>query len=198
MQVPTPITRAHDLVMWIEGLLNGLSMPSTDRVRIAGACFAASLQHHHAIVVLFRERLNGSAFALMRSVYEAYVRGIWFARCATEVQLSSFLQGEDPPKLGVMLGAIEVLAPFDSKTLSSTKIAGWSTMCSYTHTGAHQVQRFNTPAAIESRHSLEEIEEVLRLTRSYALFAALGMVMLAENEPLAQRLLAKTREVAGQ
>jgi hypothetical protein len=131
----------------------------------------------------------------MRSVFEAYTRGLWFARCATEAHLASFLRGEKPPKLGAMLNEIEVLPPFESKTLSATKNAGWKTMCSYTHTGAHQVQRFNTSDAITSRHTIEEIEEVLAFTGAYALLAALGVVMLAENEPLAQQLLEKTREV---
>lgn len=195
MQAPASISQSLDLAIWIEHLLHELSLPATYRVRIAGACFAAALEHHHAIVVLFRERLNGSAFALMRSEYEAYVRGIWFARCATDLQLADFLRGEEPPALGAMLNEIEDIPPFDGKTLSATKAAGWRTMCSYTHTGAHQVQRFNTREAIQPRHTLEEIEEVLGLTRAYALLAALGVAMLAQNEPLAQQLLEKTHEV---
>jgi hypothetical protein len=196
MQMPQSISKAFDLVMWIEGVLHDLSLPSSDRTRIAGACFAAALEHHHAVVVLFRERLNGSAFALMRSAYEAYVRGVWLARCATDMQLSSFIDGVEPPKLDVMLYAIEKIPTYEGKTLSSVKVANWKSMCSYTHTGALQVQRWNTSEAITSRHSPEEIEEVLGFTNGFALLSALGVAMLAENESLAAQLLDKSRKDA--
>ncbi len=167
MDVPASITKAYDLVMWIEALLHEVSLPATDRARIAAGCFAAALEHHHAIVVLSRERLAGSAFALMRIEYEAYVRGIWLARCATEAQLADFLRGNEPPKLGVMLEQIEVVPPFADKTLSDTKTAGWSTMCSYTHTrrapsATFQYQRSNPipPYASGSRRGPSIYERV--------------------------------------
>lgn len=195
MQMPQSIPKAIELVMWIEHALHDLSLPSSDRTRIAGACFAAALEHHHAVVILLRERLNGSAFSLMRGEYEAYVRGVWLAHCATDPQLTSFISGSEPPKLYVMLRAIEAMPTFGSKTLSSVKAANWKSMCSYTHTGALQVQRWNTSEAIKSRHSPEEIEEVLGFTNAFALLAALGVATLAGNEPLAIQFLEKSREI---
>src|SRR5258708_8147975 len=175
--------------MWINRALHDLSLPSSDRTRIAGACFAVALEHHHAVVILLRERLNGSAFALMRSAYEAYVRGVWLALCATDSQLRSFIDGIEPPKLGVMLEAIETIPTFEGKTLSYVKAENWKSMCSYTHTGALQVQRWNTSEAITSRHSPEEIEEVLSFTSAFAFLSALGVAMLPNNESLAPQLL---------
>ena len=58
------------------------------------------------------------------------------------------------------------------------------------------MQRWNTSEAIESRHSPEEIEEVLGFSNAFALLAALGVATLAENESLAAQLLEKSREQA--
>jgi hypothetical protein len=154
------------------------------------------LEHHHAVVLLLRERLNGSAFALVRGEYEAYVRGLWLAHCATEQELSAFIGGAEPPNLAVMLSAIESMPTFDSKTLSAIKASSWNSMCSYTHTGSLQVQRWNTSEAIESRHSPEEIDEVLGFTNAIALLAAVGVSALADNETVAAQLLEKSRAIA--
>ena len=193
--MPASIPKGLELVMWIERSLRDLSIPSSDRIRVSAACFAAALEHHHAIVILLSEKLNGSAFALVRSEYEAYVRGVWLADCATDDQLNSFLIGRKPPKLDTILCAIEAMPAFASKALSGVKAESWKSMCAYTHTGALQVQRWITSEAIESRHSPEEIEEVVGFTNAFALLAALGVATLAENESLAAQLLEKSRKI---
>jgi len=67
-------------------------------------------------------------------------------------------------------------------------------MCAYTHTGAQQVQRWNTCAAIEPNYSEAEVAEVLRCTGTFALISLLGLSAVAGNEALAQRALAKSQE----
>ena len=185
---------------WIESTLRdlpiALSDQTGDRIRMAGACFAAALEHHHAVVVLLRERLNGAAFGLMRGEYEAYVRGVWLARCATDSELSSYISDTKRRNIDQMLQAIEAMPVFDSRTLSLVKAKNWDAMCSYTHTGALQVQRWISSEAIESQHSPEEIEEVLGFTSTFALLAANGVAALAGNISLAGQLLEKSREVA--
>lgn len=193
METPPSIPKAIELAISIERKLHGRSLSSSDRTRVAAGAFAAALEHHHAIGVLFRERLNSSAFALVRAEYEAYVRGLWFAHCATDDQLSSFIGGAEPPKLHVLLEQIEALPTFESKTLSSIKAESWKSMCSYTHTGALQVQRWNTEDAITSRHSREEIEAVVAFCNVFALLAAVGVAALENNDLLATELLEKFR-----
>jgi hypothetical protein len=182
--------------MWINEKLHELPFPASERHRIAGACFTVALEHHHAIVILLRERLNGSAFALVRNVYETYVRGVWFLHCATDKELSAFINNDELPKIGVMLDAIEKVPEFSAGTLTKVKASSWNAMCSYAHTGALQVQRWNTSDAIESRHSVEEIEEVLQHTNAVAMLAGLGVAALADNVEIASEFLEKAKAVA--
>ncbi len=196
MQMWASFVKALELVIWIERSLHDLSLPPSDRIKISAACFATALEHHHAVVILLRERLNGSAFALVRSEYEAFVRGVRLAKCATDEQLNSFLSGGEPPRLGTILCAIEAIPRFDSKMLSAVKAENWKSMCAYTHTGALQVQRWIASDAIDSRHSPEEIEEVLEFTNAIALLAACGVATLEESESLEAQLWEKSREIA--
>jgi len=52
-------------------------------------------------------------------------------------------------------------------------------MCAYTHTGAQQIQRWNTSNFIEANYSDEEVSEVLCFTGSFALLPTLGLAAVA-------------------
>ena len=158
-----PVQNSIELVMWIESHLQNLSLAQLDRTRVAAACFAVALEHHHAIVILLREARIASAFALVRSQFEAYVRGVWFVECATDVQLNSFLSDKSRPKIEQLLCAIEEQPAFDSKELSGIKATNWKSMCSYIHTGWHQVSRWITMhgLAINVNYDLSGFEQIV-------------------------------------
>lgn len=44
--------------------------------------------------VFLEKHLYASSYALMRIAFDAYVRGMWLANCATEEQVQKFLKGE--------------------------------------------------------------------------------------------------------
>jgi hypothetical protein len=69
-------------------------------------------------------------------------------------------------------------------------------MCAYTHTGAQQVQRWNTRDSIAPNYSDEEVDEVLRFTGTFALLSTIGLATVAADETLALRALDRSREWA--
>jgi hypothetical protein len=77
------IQYSQSLIRWLDSAIDGVELQANDRVRIAGACLDLAMEHHKAIVVLAAHQLFGSAFALARPVFEAYVRGVWLHRCAS-------------------------------------------------------------------------------------------------------------------
>jgi hypothetical protein len=183
--------------MWINARIHDRTFPWSERNRAAGACIYAALEYHHAIALLFRERLNAAAFALLRLEVEAYMRGVWLAHCATDAEVDAIIKDAQPPSVDVMLAAIEALPTFSSKVLSGMKDANWQAMCSYTHTGGLQVQRLNTGEGIASRHSVEEIDEVLRAANMFAVLAAMEFCGMADDVALADELLGKMRLISG-
>jgi len=156
-------------------------LPANNRVRAAGSCFSIAQDHHHAIVVLLQHQLYASSFALLRVEFEAYVRGEWLALCATEPEVSAFLNGDEPPKLGTMLSALEATEGFKSGRLTQIKKGHWNALCGYTHTGGIHVQRWNTSDGIEANYSVEELREVLRFADIIVSLAVLGVLALAND-----------------
>lgn len=192
------IQRGFDLVRWLATQMNGVPMSATLRNRLAGACFSITQDHHSAIIVLLEQSLYASAFALVRSVLESYVRGLWLLHAATDEQLKKFSEGGEPPPIAAMLSAIEQDPTYQGGTLSRIKAESWNDMCSYAHTGSLQVIRWQSETAIEQNYAAEEVNEVTRFSGAIALLSGIGIARLAEDDALAQRLLERSRIEAGE
>ncbi|MBI2287259.1 MAG: hypothetical protein HYU79_07505 [Nitrosomonadales bacterium] len=169
--------------------VHDLDVPSNNRVRAAGSCFAIAQEHHHAIVQLIEWRLFAAAFSLVRVEFEAYVRGEWLSQCASDALVEAFIQGKEPPRIDCLLNQLEMLDLFNEKVLSQIKQKTWKSMCAYTHTGGLHVQRWNTADGIEANYAREEILEVLKFAEIIASLAVVGVAGLAADEKLAVRIL---------
>lgn len=174
---------------WLRLAVHERSLPKNNRVRAAAPCFAIAQDHHHAIVVLLDARLYAACFALVRVAFEAYVRGEWLALCATDAQVRKFLKGREPPKIDVLLSALERTDAFKEGVLTLIKKRTWTALCAYTHTGGLHVQYWNTSDGIEPNYPIEEILNVLRFADTVATLSVLGVVSLMNDEQLAEKLL---------
>lgn len=192
------IQDAREYVEWLRKAIHEKSIPGSNRNRASGACYAIAQDHHHSIVLLIEHQLYASSFSLLRSEFEAYVRGQWLALCANEKQVEKYIQGGEPPKINALLAAIEETTGFSEKVLSRTKAHGWDAMCAYTHTGGIHVQRWNTGEGIEPNYSPEEVLEVLVFAEAFGALSVLGVAELASDEDLAERVLNKVKERAQQ
>lgn len=196
MLTAAEIRSAGEYVEWLRQQVHEMQVPANIRVRAAGGCLALAQEHHHAIVFLVEHELYGSAFALVRLAFEAYVRGKWLALCATDTAVQDFLAGREPPKMDNLLAELERTPAFDEKVLSSMKAKSWRAMCAYTHTGGRHVQRWNTADAIEANYDDAEIREVLSFAAVIGSLSVLGLATLAGDEELALRVLERVRQRA--
>lgn len=185
---------AIEYVEWIRQAVHDTTLIDSNRNRAAASCFAISQDHHHAIVLLIEHRLYASSFSLMRSAFEAFVRGEWLSQCATDGEVDKFLACGEPPRINELLSAIEKTAGFIERVLSKIKQQNWEAMCGYTHTGGLHVQRWNTSGAIEPNYTSDEIEEILELTELIATMSALGLARIAGNDELALKILEKVKK----
>ena len=176
---------AGDFVNLLQGAIHEQPVPSHTRSRAAGACFAVAQDHHHAIVLLIDHQLFASAFAMVRIEFEAYIRGEWLAQCASDEQVSGVVEGAEPPRIDALLAALEKIPAFSEGRLSEIKEHNWRSMCSYTHTGGLQIQRWQTADSLESNYSDDEVLEVLNFTEIIGAVSIVGMAGLAEKEQIA-------------
>ena len=198
MHQPATLARATSLAALLSAKLQEQPMPENLRNRMAGACFAIALEHHQAVTVLVAQKqpLYSAAFALVRPIYESYVRGMWLLHCAEDKQVELFSKDGELPRMASLARAVEIAGNLDRKQLSGIYAGNWSAFCSFTHSGGLHAQRWNTAEAIEPNFSDAEVCEVLQHTSAMALLAAIGVAALGSNEPLAQELLESARQYA--
>lgn len=184
---------ASELVEWIRQAVHEQPLPASNRSRASAGCFGVAQEYHHAIVLLTHHQVYAPAFSLLRLEFEAYVRGVWLSlnTCAGDSEVEGFLAGDEPPKIGDLLAAIEGTPGFSEKALSGIKSQSWKAMCAYPHTGGLHIQRRNTSEAIEPTYAPGEVEEVLRFAEFIAVMSVAGIARLAGNDALGLKALTK-------
>ena len=187
------VERSEVLIRWIDDQTGGLETPSHLRGRIVAGCYSTVLEHQKAIVVLADREYFGSAFALARSVKEAFVRGVWFQYCASDSHIESFQKDKLNRNFGEMINDIEQLEGYSGGQLSAAKKSGWATLNSYTHTGYLQVVRRTTEDYVEPNYLPEEVDEMVDFVNGWGLLAAMELALLAVSSTI-EKYLDKIKE----
>lgn len=190
------IQHSDSLIRWLDSTINGVEVQANDRVRIASACLDLAMEHHKAVVLLAGNQVFGSAFALIRVMFEAYVRGVWIHRCATDQEIVRFASGE-LPCFAELLRGVEAIEGFEDRVLSAAKQKSWKKMNDFMHSGHNHAMRRNKDTTIESAYSKQEILEVLGFANAIGLLSAFEIARLAESEKLVEDILAKSMEFWG-
>ena len=176
---------------WMEEavrLTDGLSFPTSDRNRVAVSLFHLCLEHHQAIHTLVDHGVIGSAFALVRPQLEAYVRGAWFAVCATDEHVAEFLKDKDPPKIGILIEELEKREAYKSGSLRRMKRELWDTLCGFTHGGLIQVLARNKGDEIAQRYMLPHITGLIKASPILSYLSCVGMAAVLDRQPLAAQM----------
>lgn len=156
---PESIATAEKFGAELHRLTNDIEMWQTEKNRADSASFGIAQDHHAAIVFLLKNTFHSSSFALLRSLFEAYLRGLWLKHCATDAQVSASFRGAEPPK--TMVAEIEATEGYTDGVLSHIKKEYWSVMCDFTHTGGLHLQRWQTQDVVGPTFTPEELEECL-------------------------------------
>lgn len=134
MNIQENIKKSEALIQWMDQRIDGLEISSDERTRISAACFDVALEHQKAIVLLIANQLIGTAFSLVRLLFEAYIRGLWSGKCASEQEIEKYKKNRLDKTFATLIQEIEQIEGFQEGVLSKAKAAGWKAMNSYTHT----------------------------------------------------------------
>lgn len=189
------ISNSEKLIQWADLKIDGLEVSSDDRPRIVASCLDIALEHQKAIILLLANKLYGSAFALIRLLFEAYVRGLWLNYCANDKEINKFKKDKMDKEFGKLIEDIEKIDGYNVGTLSKAKKAGWKVMNSFTHSGFNQIVRRNTKSTVEPNYEVEEIEEAINFTNAIGLLSCLEISFLAKKEKLSIEILEKIKEI---
>jgi hypothetical protein len=193
MNIAELVSESEALIQWLDQRIDGVEIKSEERLRLAAGCLDVALEHQKAIVLLVSRYLYGSAFSLVRLIFESYVRGVWLHSCASDSELARFKAGKLDKTFGTLIQELEQLDGFNVGVLSAAKNAWWNAMNSFTHSGYLQVVRRNTEITIQPNYTEGETLEALNFANAVGVLSAIAIALLAENTELASSLLEKAK-----
>src|SRR5688572_25120492 len=134
MHMTDTLNAAERINFELSKILGG-EYPDDRRVTIPVAYCNLSLDHHTAIILLFRNKLYGSGLALVRSVFEAMLRAHWVVGCATDAEVNQVAEDHnfdimrrvDPERIDKAFGS--------DGFFKQAKGDAWKAMNAYTHSG---------------------------------------------------------------
>jgi hypothetical protein len=177
---------------WMENcvaLVNTLTVPSENRTRVSAALHQLSIEHYTGIHVLVGTGVYSAGFALYRPQIEAYIRGAWHHKCATDEQLNNFIAGKQPPSVKLQIKALEENGAFDPGSFMRFKEMTWRNLCDFTHGGTIQVKvRASSMREIGLDFKPEHLAALLTASSTTALLASVGLAAVAENDQIAVNL----------
>ena len=178
------LARLIELITWIDEHTSGLALPADERSLLAAGCFDVALEHQGAIAVLHKAALHGSAFALLRVLAEALVRGLWLLSCATDAELRKFKKGKIDKTFDQLVNEIEAGFGTHGGVLSSFKQSAWTALNGFTHTGFHQVSRRHTGGRIEGSYPDHELKKAIGVAGALGLIAGGQVIAMSERKEL--------------
>lgn len=162
----------------LEKALDSLSIPKEDSCLIPALFYSVTIEHHRSIIELVERKLIGSAAALMRSLFEAYVKGLWFSKCGNENDFKKLRADKFEKTFKTLVEEIEAV---QGVGIGHVKDEYWKSMNSLTHSGLFQLGHRMSENAIVSNFSDEFAVDTLRFASNYGFLASSKLAEIARD-----------------
>lgn len=177
---------------WNEEQLYGLILHGPEPDHMAVVAFAVVHEHQSSAMLLVKHGLLGSATALMRPAFEAFVRGLWL-QWADDQELARFQKGHDTATPEKMIRrVIQRSREKRYADLLDTWEQSQKTMHGYVHHGYQSLIRRS--GVIDT--SPDEVVDLLGFSASMALHASLETVELAGKRVPEEEMATRPQWVA--
>ena len=186
-EVKKAIRELQGVTAWIQQATHGMELPADRRARMAFGCLDLAIEHQAGIAVLVGQPYWGAAFALVRPLLDAFVRGLWLARAASDADLDLFERdGLRSKSFGDLVRESEKALGHELGALSKLKDSSWGILSDFTHTGFQHVVRRNSATHTGPNYPETEKLQVLKLATALGLVATVEFAALSGHESVAQ------------
>jgi hypothetical protein len=196
MGIEVEFQHAKATMVWVQAHLDKRQLPGLPTIKrhqLASGALHVAVEHSQAIVVLVQDKLFASALALVRPLFESYLRGTWLLNAASDVQIDD--AGRDRfPDAAHMVDDLEKVG----LSLTHVKKQLWKMLCSYTHTGYQQIGARLTSEGLGSNYKDEEVEMALKMSANFSLVTVMQFAALANDESLANAALERMTSLSGE
>jgi hypothetical protein len=196
-----PETEEHlkkvEQVIWqVNNTLAEFTYPDDTKTVMVIGFLSAMIEHHRAMMLLIRNGLVGSAFALARSIVEGMYRGMWIQACATDEQVKTF-DSEDKLRVSMTdMAAANDQAYNAGNFFEGLRKRGWAALCSYSHSGMLQLGRRFTGTKVIPNYDETEIYEATTTVTTCTLILA-SKFLAYQNHPTECTTVEKLSEKYG-
>jgi hypothetical protein len=187
------------VVDWISEQTSGMLLPIDRRARMAMGCLDLAIEHQAGIAVLAEQSLWGPVYALLQGMFDAFVRGIWLARCASEIELESFeLAGLRGKPFRDLVDDVERTLGHSRGVLSKLRTSSWAMFRDFTHAGFEHVRRRSGADTVDENYPAAETEQALRLATALGLLSATELASLSGHRDVALACKQRTVQFAAE
>ncbi|GMT42456.1 MAG: hypothetical protein IEMM0002_0867 [bacterium] len=187
MKIEKAIKQSREWFNFCNSSFDYAKIKPTDKNTIGAALLHLSIEHHGGISILVANKHYGSAFALLRPQFEAFVRGAWYLHCANDKQVAGYQEYEEPPRIKELIADIKNTP--DCKNLGDVleeiKKKIWDILCGYTHGGYYQVISRIPP----NEYDEDAIIAVINQSCGITLCTGLAFTALISDQILKKKLV---------
>ncbi|MCB9774365.1 MAG: hypothetical protein H6750_08585 [Nitrospiraceae bacterium] len=160
MSLAQSINQAKAFGVWLHEKTNERMFPDGIRERTGHALLQHSEDIANAIIVLLDAQFPGPALSLARPLFEAYVRGFWISKYASDDQVFKFNNGKCP-KFRDLLAEIPKDAESGGAWIHATVEKNLKAFHDLTHGGSEHVLRRNRVGSVEPSYPEQELVQLI-------------------------------------
>ncbi|EOB3604646.1 TPA: hypothetical protein I7680_20935 [Vibrio vulnificus] len=191
---------------WVQSfkaLTTGLVAQNDERHQIGLGLLYTSNEHCCSILDLTTRNLNSSAFALLRSQLEAYIRGLWVLHCASPENLKIINTPEEKRKKGDvgfpskndMVSALCEREEFKDGALKTSVDNMWSLLCDFNHGGGVQAAWHVGRHGIGSYYTKSQVASLHQITTKISYLNSVAMAKACNSEDVVSKLTASHKRI---
>lgn len=191
------IDHIENFLFEADKLIHDSSFKTSIRFKTSAILFNIVIDHTSACLLLLKSEKYSSVSALLRVIYEGLVRALWIKNCATDVEVSLFLERDKILKNSQEEYHARELVEAVDKVLDAENIFSvlhkkfWKIYCSFTHGGIEQINRNINKECIQLNYSNEEIVLFSQFILCFAMFSVIQIGEIIGKEKEADELISQ-------
>jgi hypothetical protein len=178
-----------EMLRFVEKELDEMLITSDKpNIKAAATLLTVTIDHAQGIRILLEKGAYPSAAALMRVLFETYIRAMWISECANEKQVKTFINKDKVVStedksihFKDLVKAVEASHDLPAY-LSEIQANVWSGLNSLTHGGNIQLARNFDGKTIRHCYDNELVNEVIQFSTMLTCLAFSGILDLANNK----------------